>query len=244
MSLRKERHLSATVQIFTKAPVLGDVKTRIAVEIGDQGALNLYENMLTSVVSMASNFCSSSKGNLSGGLVEMWLSGSEQHPLIETLKTQHSLEIHHQLDNEDLGWRMMDALCGGLRHAQPVILIGGDCISIDVEYLEETVKAIEYGNNLVIGPAYDGGYVLIAIGGPEILDCFNRNPKSIKDLLLSLFDNVVWSSDRAMVQTLKNAYTLKLPTYLLDFRWDVDRIEDLSRVDDRFMDSSDSNSAF
>ena len=67
---------------------------------------------------------------------------------------------------------------------------------------------------MVVGPAEDGGYVLLGLR------------RSIKEL----FVDVPWGTDRVLRLTLERLQGLDLPYTTLPDRWDVDRAEDLSRL--------------
>ena len=72
----------------------------------------------------------------------------------------------------------------------------------------------ELGRDVVLGPAEDGGYVLIGMGQPHS----------------TLFSTIDWGTDRVMAQTLEAIGACGLSYQLLDTLWDVDRPEDLQRL--------------
>ena len=95
-----------------------------------------------------------------------------------------------------------------------VIVIGSDCPSFDAAYLESAMHQLYVGHDVVIGPAEDGGYVLIGMKAP--------NP--------GVFKGVEWGTDRVLEQTITNIDMLNLSHVLLETLWDVDRPEDLDRL--------------
>ena len=66
-------------------------------------------------------------------------------------------------------------------------------------------------NDLVIGPAKDGGYYLLGM----------------KTFYPALFENIEWSSDKVLKQTLAIAEQLNLSVFLLPELADIDNEEDL-----------------
>ncbi len=70
-------------------------------------------------------------------------------------------------------------------------------------------------NELVLGPATDGGYYLIGIKRP----------------LDELFENIPWGTDRVFETTVSLAQQLGLSTEILEELHDVDRPEDLKHLD-------------
>ena len=85
---------------------------------------------------------------------------------------------------------------------------------MDSAYLEGALMALGQGNEVVIGPAEDGGYVLIGLKQP----------------CPGLFQGIEWGSERVLSQTLQRLAQLKLPYALLEPLWDVDRPQDLQRL--------------
>ena len=105
---------------------------------------------------------------------------------------------------------MLFAAKQGLNNARAVILVGTDCPFIDKHYLLSACKALD-NNDVVIGPAEDGGYVLLGM----------------KMLYPSLFQNMEWGNDTVFETTVnvlqKNALLYKiLPTLN-----DIDRPGDI-----------------
>ena len=111
---------------------------------------------------------------------------------------------------------MLFAISQALRvpNKKGVILIGCDCPAITATYLKEAASRLNQGAKLVLGPAEDGGYVLIGVNGvyPE------------------LFRDIDWGSERVFSQTVSNARALGIDCVTLEPLWDVDRPEDLIRL--------------
>ena len=81
------------------------------------------------------------------------------------------------------------------------------------EYIRQASTALA-ASDLVLGPAEDGGYVLIGC----------------KQSHSELFANITWGSDTVLfAETLKRAEQLMLRVTLLGMLWDVDRPEDWAR---------------
>ena len=73
----------------------------------------------------------------------------------------------------------------------------------------------------MLGPAEDGGYVLIGC----------------KQVHAQLFTNIPWGSDTVLARTLEQAEQLELSVTLLATLWDVDRPEDWARFQRMTIDS-------
>lgn len=111
----------------------------------------------------------------------------------------------------NLGTRMLNAVKELLaRNPDGAIIIGTDCLDIQTGHLQAAAQALA-SYELVLMPAVDGGYALIG--------CSNVEP--------ALFDDVAWSSDRVLEQTLTNAEKLCYRTSLLETVRDIDTLQDL-----------------
>jgi rSAM/selenodomain-associated transferase 2 len=91
-----------------------------------------------------------------------------------------------------------------------VVIVGTDCPGLSEGPVQEAFLALEE-NDLVLGPANDGGYYLIGL----------RRPTE------ELFKGIPWGTEKVLVHTRRVAQSLALKTFLLDPLGDVDRPEDL-----------------
>ena len=194
---------NACIQIFTKAPIKGQVKTRLGDCLNEDQIIKLYKKMLHDVITMAldSKVCP----------VELRVALDSNHdfflPYIErgvTIKPQSS---------GDLGQRMASAFEEGLYEKEFVIAIGGDCVSIDTPYLLNAAKLLADKKEVVIGPAEDGGYVLLGM----------------KDFFPDIFQDIPWGSERVLSLSTQKLDQGHINYALLDFAWDVDTPADYYR---------------
>lgn len=188
----------ACIILFAKVPRAGQVKTRLIPALGAQGACELYERMLQKVLTMLQQqtLCQ----------VELWLDAAGEHPLLGN----STFPIYIQ-QGEDLGERLAHATVSGLARHQQLLFIGTDCPALDEAYLEQALQALEADFGLVLGPALDGGYVLLGLKGKY----------------LSLFTDINWSTGRVLQQTLGKAEQAGLKFSLLKALRDIDRPADL-----------------
>ena len=182
---------NSVVQVFTRAPVPGEVKTRLIPELGEQGAASLHADL-------AGRLLESLDG--SELALEIWVSSNTDHPFFN----QFAAERREQIGS-DLGERMASSLADGLSRASKVVLIGTDLPSLDVSYVETAFEALD-SHQVVLGPAVDGGYGLIGVsgsvpaifseiawGGPSVLEetCKKLNELRCSYRLLPL----IWDVD-------------------------------------------------
>jgi glycosyltransferase A (GT-A) superfamily protein (DUF2064 family) len=96
--------------------------------------------------------------------------------------------------------------------AAKVCLVGTDCPPIDATYVDAAFDALS-GRDLVLGPAEDGGYGLIAM----------------RSIAPSLFKGISWGGPDVLAETLDAARGSDLDVALLGMIWDVDTPEDWHR---------------
>lgn len=199
------RYPDLRILLFTKEPVPGQVKTRLQETLGVAGAYDLHCALLRYQVEA---FQASRLAPL-----EVWVSGDIANPELAGLPLQAGL---YQQVGSDLGQRMRSAVDAARTRSRAVVLVGTDCPSVDRDYLESALKLLASGKSLVVGPADDGGYVLLGV----------------RESWPALFEEIPWGTDRVLSLTLERAQQLGLDHQLLPGRWDVDRPEDLARLAD------------
>ena len=193
---------NSALLIFTKAPVLGQVKTRLIPGIGARRALSIYKELLTKTLLTARKAGFSS--------VQTWVSGEIEHRYFVNLKNRYPVQLYKQT-GKDLGQRMSNAFDMTLRRYSHAVLIGCDCPTLKYSDLMEAKKHLENKTDVVLGPAVDGGYYLIGL---------NKNNKQV-------FADIKWGEDSVFNDTCANIDALNWKMDLLTRRWDVDRISDL-----------------
>jgi rSAM/selenodomain-associated transferase 1 len=186
---------------FAKAPVLGQVKTRLAPVLDEQQRNELHCSMTTWTCQQLRQVTNH---------LQLWVAGDCNNRFIQDLKQQQNLEIYSQ-QGSDLGERMAMAIERGLQQYQRVIIVGSDCPFIDRDYLHNAIKSLLH-DDVVIGPAIDGGYVLLGLK--------NFNP--------AIFANIPWGTERVLTTTLAAIADNHLTVTLLPTLADIDRPEDLS----------------
>ncbi len=130
---------------------------------------------------------------------------------------------------EDLGERLYRALAEAAREADSVTsvaAVGSDHPTLPLATVHEAFERLERGARVVIGPAEDGGYYLIAL----------RPDTVFGPLFERLFQDIEWSTDRVLSQTLERCRELGLEPELLETATDVDTPDDLRRLAARMAD--------
>ena len=117
----------------------------------------------------------------------------------------------------DLGERLYRALHdAAAAGAGAVAALGSDHPTLPLEIVHRAFETIESGADVVLGPAEDGGYYLIALRAGAV------TPR--------LFAEIAWSTDQVLAATLARCRELGLTVELLPAASDVDTPEDLRRL--------------
>ncbi len=94
------------------------------------------------------------------------------------------------------------------------LLMGTDCPSLTADDLQESAEVLRRGVDAVIGPAEDGGYVLIGLR--------RHTPE--------LFTGIPWGTGAVLPRTRERLSGLGWKWHELSEQWDVDRPEDIERL--------------
>jgi rSAM/selenodomain-associated transferase 2/rSAM/selenodomain-associated transferase 1 len=195
--------------LFTRYPEPGTTKTRMIPKLGVEGAAELQRQMTRHIVSKVKEFTA-----LHPTPLEVRFEGGNKNLMQAWLGTEFD---YFPQGKGDIGLRMGRALEDGFGSGyKTVVIIGSDIPDITVDILQKAFEGLKK-QDLVLGPAGDGGYYLIGM----CQTAFNRaNPR--------LFDGIHWGTDEVLSQTLAVAKELRLNYILLDTLDDVDRPEDLA----------------
>jgi rSAM/selenodomain-associated transferase 1 len=189
------------IAVFAKAPVPGEVKTRLAATLGEVGAARLHQRLVERALATAL------QARL--GAVTLWCAPDESHPFFQERARIDAVALRRQ-EGVDLGERMHRAF----EAAQgPLLLIGSDCPALVPRDLQSAAAAL--GNDdAVFIPAEDGGYVLVGLARPDA----------------RVFAEVPWGTARVMARTRERLAAAAISWRELGALWDVDRPEDYARL--------------
>jgi rSAM/selenodomain-associated transferase 1 len=148
--------------IFTRNPELGKCKTRLAKIVGNENALAIYKILLQHTVEISKNLNVDKYVYYSTSVVKNDVWNEE----IFRKKKQ---------DGEDLGHRMENAFLDLFSMGyEKIIIIGSDIYDLSKTDLENAYSCLEK-NDIVIGPASDGGYYLLGMKKSYPLVFKNKN---------------------------------------------------------------------
>jgi len=195
----------AVVVVFARAPVPGRVKTRLVPLLGKAGAARLHAQLVERTMRTAlAARC---------GPVELHCAPRPRHPFFERLARRHGVRLRGQ-GAGDLGARMRRAFERVLRTAGAAILVGSDCPALAPSDLRAARRALRAGADVVLAPAEDGGYALIAL----------------RRVRAAPFRGIEWGGPRVLAQTRRAIARLGWRCVELRTLWDVDRPDDVARL--------------
>lgn len=194
------RYPNSRILLFTKSPILGQVKTRMQPVLSAEQSLQLHCLLLESTLDMLE------RAQIAP--LQLWVSA--EHDYWQHLRQRFSFECFLQSEG-DLGVKMRRAANSALSVSDRVLLIGADCPFLNADYLELALTALNEKNTVVFGPATDGGYVLLGLTAPHD----------------NLFVDIEWGTSQVLQQSIK-ALNGDTETFsCLSALSDVDRPEDL-----------------
>ena len=185
--------------IFTRNPELGKAKTRLAKTVGDETALEIYKFLLEKTRDISSKVSSDKAVYYSVKIRE------------NDIWNENTFQKHQQV-GEDLGFRMLNAFKDGFEAGyEKVMIIGSDLYDLTSENIETAFDELN-NNDLVIGPAEDGGYYLLGMNS----------------LHSTIFKNKNWGTETVRKDTLSDLKDKKVK--LLAFKNDIDVYEDILNI--------------
>lgn len=186
--------------IFVRHPELGKVKTRLAASIGDEATLIIYKKLLQHTFDISYAVDADKHVFYSESIIEKDLWSEERF-------------FKELQNNVDLGNRMKSAFERLFqKDYKKVCIIGSDCYELSTQIIEDAFQRLDE-TDLVIGPAKDGGYYLLAM----------------KNDMKDIFQNIEWSTDKVLQQTIETINKKGYSYSLLSQLNDVDTIEDVPK---------------
>ena len=187
--------------VLLRAPRLGTVKTRLAAALGPDAALAAYRRLLNATLRAVACLPD----------VELRCTPDDAVAEVSAL-AQPGWTVNPQGDGA-LGVRLQRAFADGYaRGAKRLAVIGSDCPHLTAADIRAAWQALDR-HDVVLGPATDGGYWLIALSA----------------LHSGLFENIDWGGPAVLQQSLDRAASLTLRVHRLRELSDVDTAEDWER---------------
>ena len=196
--------------IFVKAPVAGKVKTRLAPPLTLEQACELYRSWAQDTYET---------GRLLNNVhLEIAYDAHVDFPTPNWLSRESRDISFFRQRGKSLGERLIHAFKQAFQNgAERVVIIGSDSPGLPISYILEAFESLR-NNNFVIGPTEDGGFYLIGFHNKVVPEVFR---------------NVEWSTSNVFSMTMQNTRNIYLSTHILPGYFDIDRPEDLLRLEAR-----------
>ena len=194
--------MSTALIIFAKAPIPGEVKTRLCPPLDHDEAASLHGSLVLDAIERT-------KG-LQG--ISLYVAGTPDlaHPFFKVMDGRYGAKLLAQR-GPDLGARMRQAMQDAFdQGAKDVLLTGTDLPTLPRAHLVEALTLIK-NHDVVLGPTTDGGYYLIGL----------------RKMVPALFDGIAWSTASVFAETKKKIEAAGLLLGLLPECRDVDTLDDL-----------------
>ena len=203
------------VLVFLKFPDPGRVKTRLAVDLGEQGAAEAYSRLVRRVFEVLED--------VAGTEMRVLYDPPERHQAaigwiegLASARVREGLDFVAQAPGE-LGERLEKAFEGAFGDGyEKVAAIGTDCVDLSTATFEATWERLTEVE-VVFGPSQDGGYYLVGLKEPRA----------------EVFREVPWSSGETLKASLAAAEAAGMRVALLEELRDVDTIDDWREVEGR-----------
>ncbi|TDI78171.1 MAG: glycosyltransferase [Betaproteobacteria bacterium] len=189
------------IVIFAKAAQPGFAKTRLIPALGEQGAAELAQRMLTHTLNEALV--------AKIGPIELCVTPSSTDTMWQTLAISDEVEYSDQGEG-DLGERLARVTRRVIADDESVLLIGTDCFELTAFHLQQAANALRHFDSTLI-PVTDGGYALLG------LNFFHP----------SLFKSIEWSTNAVFFETMYRLEQLGCSVQNFPRLHDIDEPSDL-----------------
>ncbi|MFP6768554.1 MAG: TIGR04282 family arsenosugar biosynthesis glycosyltransferase [Planctomycetaceae bacterium] len=195
-----------TLVVMAKHPVAGQVKTRLAASLGEEPAAALATAFLEDLVRRLAD-CGDRR------ILATWPQTGEAQDFF-TQQSAGRFDLWPQPEGS-LGDRLQAAFGAHLRPGlnDRVVVIGSDSPTLPTQTLAAAFDALDQ-KDVVLGPATDGGYVLIGL----------------RRMVPGLFEQIDWSTAVVYEQTLQRLDAAGVRPAVLPAWYDIDTLDDLDRL--------------
>ncbi len=198
--------LMDTLVVMAKHPVAGQVKTRLAASLGEQPAAALATAFLEDLIWRLAD-CGDRR------ILATWPQTGESHDFFSQ-RSAGRFDLWPQPEGS-LGDRLQAVFRDHLRPGldDRVVVIGSDSPTLPTQTLAAAFDALDQ-QDVVLGPATDGGYVLIGL----------------RRMVPGLFEQIDWSTAFVYEQTLQRLEAAGVRPAVLPAWYDIDTLDDLVRL--------------
>jgi rSAM/selenodomain-associated transferase 1 len=193
--------------VMAKAPLAGQVKTRLLPVLTAQEAAELSRSLLVDQLNQLQE--------LDATDFYLFFAPDEARLLMTELAPPCFCLLPQQGD--DLGARMATIFAKLSQMGyKSIVLIGGDLPPVPLRYFTDAYAFLDAANQrVVLGPSRDGGYYLAGCNQP----------------VPEIFQGMSWSHSQVFAQTRDKLTSLKIDYHLLPAWFDIDTADDLRHLE-------------
>lgn len=208
----RKQPASTALVIFAKAPIPGEVKTRLSPGLTEDEAATLHGSFVLDTLERTKAAVTKFKLPVDRFLA---CAPSSTHVFFKIMEARHGVTLLDQ-QGDDLGARMAQAFATLFaRGYRQIVVVGTDVPSLPLTHYRDAVQSLTR-HDLILGPAKDGGYYLIGMTAPHP----------------DLFKDIPWSANQVLALTQEKATVAGLKSALLPVWSDVDTLDDLQALID------------
>jgi rSAM/selenodomain-associated transferase 1 len=190
--------------IMAKEPKVGSTKTRMTPSLTLEEAARLYEVLLWDTIALVAG--------IKNVDLAITVTPPESEAYFKRVAPTDTILI--PVECENLGQCLSSSLsCLLEMKYKKVFALNGDGPSLPADFIQQAIQKLE-DHDLVLGPTYDGGYYLVGF----------------KELLPEIFEDISWSTDRVLAQSLQQARQQGRSIHQLPIWYDVDDVDDLEKL--------------
>ena len=184
--------MSISINLFTKCPYKGNLKTRLSTFFTKSERTFISEYLLSNMINEVS------KLSLKKAYKNIYIYPDVTDGFLNSFQDIDSFNLIKQR-GDNLTMRMLNCIQDQAKQAQKVLLFGSDILGLTCEILKDAVEKLD-SYDAVIGPATDGGYYLIGFKNfsRNNTQSINLQPTNIRDSLKNnklIFSELVQLSD-------------------------------------------------
>lgn len=195
--------------LMAKAPREGEVKTRLLGALGSDDVRRLYVAFLNDTFALMEDL----REEREGLTLALCYTPEGEEEAFEEVEREGSLMIPQR--GENLGERLTNCFADLFALGfESVVVIGADSPTLPGEYVFDAFECFESDDDVVVGPAEDGGYYLVGM----------------RKIHVRIFEDIPWGAAGVMEATMDRAREAELNLVLLPEWRDVDAPEDFERL--------------
>lgn len=207
---------SHALVVMLKVPVAGQVKTRLVPPLTEKGAARLYRCFIEDTFNRI---------NILNG-IDIIAAYTPKNLKLRVKKIVPAGTIIIPQKGKDLGQRLSNIFSELFSLGyKKIAIIGSDSPDLPIGYIKKSFSLLKSKAELVVGPAQDGGYYLVAMSNLPIPPLVKGSGEG--GCAGEIFQDIPWSTDAVFKKTMEKAKKAGLKAAILPKWYDVDDADSL-----------------